>query len=160
MKRKGSRKLSIFQYLEVLQQEYYLAYLRYRIYPSVKDREYYKRTMEGKLEKIKSISSEHNLPNIVSDEVIDESVRLKVLGTGGFPEITYRNKEDRDAFEFTDKVNYYLKGSDVAICSEETDEVQHGVVESFDLVTDEVSVKIYPTSVIVKANIKFVSRVF
>lgn len=134
-----NRDLSTYELFVVLQEEYYLAYLRHRIYPSVKTKVYYEKIKGYKRDKIEDIAVKNGLPSIFSDKDEDLKVRQRVLGTTGFPEIRYRDDTDRDEKEFTDKTNYYLPGSEVRVDSD--DGVFVGTVVKFNLVSDTVLVK-------------------
>ena len=54
---KKTRHLSTYEYLQVLQIEYIVAELRKKIYVKKKDKDFYRRVLEGIEKKIKDIST-------------------------------------------------------------------------------------------------------
>ena len=68
MNREKDRDISILEYFNVLQSEFIYFELRSKIYPSVKDKDYFRKVMEFKEQKIKDISQKNNLISIFDYE--------------------------------------------------------------------------------------------
>lgn len=101
-------------YLAALQEEYVIAELRKKIYPNIKDRNYYSRVMDAKRKKIENISDRNSLPSIFSDTRILGVYQDKVY-TWGIPFFKYRNEDHRNESWKFDMANYYSKGADIRI---------------------------------------------
>lgn len=110
-----SRNLSTFRFFEQLQLEYIVAELRKKIYPSVKDKGYYKKVMKFKKEKIEDICSRNSLPSIFTDPAQKEELYKYVYREIGPPLFLYRDKKHEEEFSFQDLTNYYLVGSEVKV---------------------------------------------
>ena len=68
MNREKDRDISILEYFNVLQSEYIYFELRSKIYPSSKDKLYFRKVMEFKESKINDISQKNNLISIFDSE--------------------------------------------------------------------------------------------
>jgi hypothetical protein len=72
--RQKDRDISILEYFNVLQQEYLYFELKTKIYPSAKDKEYFRRVMHFKKSKIEDIAEKNSLDSIfISDEMMEEA---------------------------------------------------------------------------------------
>jgi len=101
-----TKNLSPLEFLDVLQQEYYISEIRAKISVSIKDKEFYRKLMGYKKEKIENIAMRNQIDSIFSSEEIRNEYIKKIypLAKGGLPQ-----------FELTEKdiKNYYIEGSDV-----------------------------------------------
>lgn len=71
--REKDRDISILDYFNVLQQEYLYFELKVKIYPSSKDKEYFKKIMDFKKDKVIDIAEKNLLSTIFdSDENMEE----------------------------------------------------------------------------------------
>lgn len=143
------RFLSPIEFLDVLQTEYYVNYLKFRIYPKLNDRAYYKRVMGYKKEKIENITSRNELPSIFTDDAIDKQFRDKVFPKIGPPIQILEGKE---------LGYYYYPGTDVRINTEEGQFI--GKVEEFDLDNSLVTVVLKGELVMKRFKMQAVTRIF
>lgn len=102
MERK-TRNLSVAEYFLVIQKEYLIAEFRKKIYYSPKDKVYYQRVMEHKVEKINDIAKRNRL-----DSILNSSSKLQELRNELF------DKLGKPKFEMneTDVNNYYAIGNE------------------------------------------------
>jgi hypothetical protein len=152
---KKDRNLSTYEFLEALQKEYFYAFLRSRIYPSISQKNYYRQLMDFKKEKIENVAGKNDLPNIFTDDKLYMHYRKLVLGEGGFPKIRYRNQQEKNRLEVSDMTNYYLKGSEVKVVDSA---VRVGRITQFDILNETVTVKFYDDESENQFNIKKVTR--
>lgn len=112
---KEDRKLSIFELFEVLQVEYLVIELRSKIYPSAKDKEYFKEIMVKKKKSILEIAKRNNLRTIFDDPYyLDFGVRVKVFPVEGPPIFRYKNEEMKKRFHQRDLLYYFYPGTEVS----------------------------------------------
>lgn len=106
MNSQKNRDLSILEFFECLQKEYFVAEVRKKIYPSPKDKAYYKKVMAFKKEKINDIAFKNKLQSIFTDDDIRNQYINEVYPDLGLPK-----------FELTtqDIINYYGVDADVKI---------------------------------------------
>lgn len=81
------RNLSPIDYLDALQKEYFTSKLRHDIHHNKNNKEYHKRVMGHKKEKIESIAFKNAIPNIFSDQAIWSEYRDKVYLLTGVPTV-------------------------------------------------------------------------
>lgn len=98
-----TRNLSVAEYFDVIQKEYYIAEFRKKIYYNPKDKRYYGRVMEHKKLKIDDIASRNHLKSIFNDEVKAAEVRSSLFDELGRP---------RFKMSELDLNNYYSKGNE------------------------------------------------
>lgn len=115
MSEEKTRNQTLFEYLESLQTEYINAELRKKIYPILKDKRFYERTMRYKKEKIKDIAHRNDLPTIFNNDDEKERIYSKTYTKYGLPNFLYRKKEDIEEFRKWDVINYFALGSEVKI---------------------------------------------
>lgn len=116
--KKKTRDLSYYQYYIQLQLEYIVVELRRKIYPSIKDKNYYQRVMEGKKKVIEDISLRNSLKSIFNSET-EKNLRYQEIYREGFPLFLYRDQQERENLEYKDKSFYYMKGSEVRVVGRE-----------------------------------------
>ncbi len=143
----GDRDLSQIDYLDILQQEYFLNMLKSKIYLKFNDRLYYKKVMSYKKEKILNLSEKNFLPNIFSDESLFKKYRANIFPKQGLPNVRLNRKEIDQ---------YYSTGSDVRIDTEEA--ILIGKIQSFD--GSYVRVKLKGEDSIRPFSFKVVTRIF
>lgn len=102
MKRK-SRNLSAAEYFIIIQKEYLIAEFRKKIYYNPKDKSYYQRVMNFKVEKIKDISKRNRLDNIFNNSKKMEEIRGELFDRLGRPKFEMNE---------TDIENYYAVGNE------------------------------------------------
>jgi hypothetical protein len=116
-----SRNLSIYEFFRILQLECVVAELRAKIYPKVKDKDYWKNVYENKKITIIDIASRNKvnnqpLPSIFTDDDILKEIKDEIFGQGGYPKFIYKNKDQENSQGYLDHQCYYAKNSDV-LCS-------------------------------------------
>lgn len=102
MKRK-SRNLSAAEYFIIIQKEYLIAEFRKKIYYNPKDKSYYQRVMNFKVEKIEDISKRNRLDNIFNNSKKMEEIRGELFDRLGRPKFEMNE---------TDIENYYAVGNE------------------------------------------------
>lgn len=136
---KKTKNQSRFSFFESLQQEYIVALIRSKIYPSPRDKKYYKeRVMAGKEIKIKEISSRNNLVSIFDDEDSWNEYYNQVVPSWGYPHFSYTGEENFKWQYSEDMMNYFSVDSEVAI--NEKDGVKVGTIISNDFLLSNNSV--------------------
>jgi len=110
MEEKGNsktRNLSVAEYFDVIQREYYIAEFRRKIYYSPKDKRYYGRVMEHKRAKIEDIASRNHLDSIFTSAAKAAEIRGTLFDGLGRP-----------IFDMTpeDQQNYYSVGNEFSYC--------------------------------------------
>lgn len=143
VRKQKSRDLDIYEFFKILQLEALVGELRSKIYPKIKDKNYWKKYYENKKKIVLDIAERNKvgntpLPSIFTDEGILESLKQEVYGDGGFPKFIYKDKEQEYVQGFYDCVNYYAKGSRVAC--RYLDEIKIGVVKYYQAHSKTVSV--------------------
>lgn len=128
-KKEKSRHLPILEFFEILQVEFIMADLRYKIYPRVKDKTYWAKVKDGKRATIEKLAERNQLPSIFTDEYMLRLLEKKVYRDTGYPLFTYRNAQHKMEQEFYDFANYYFAGSDVRV--EIFDESKIGKIVSY-----------------------------
>lgn len=114
-KSQKSRHLSILDYYETLQLEWIIADLRRRIYPRLKDKNYWTRVQEGKKETVVRLAEKNSLPSIFSDDTMLREFEKKVYRDQGHPIFVYKDEKNRNEQEFLDLRSYYGINSDVRV---------------------------------------------
>jgi len=137
-----SRDLTIHEYWEQLQLEYIVAELRRKIYPIVKDKNYYKRVLEQKKEKIDDISIRNHLESesIFENNEYRKEMYSRIYNEQGLPNFIYRDEKMRAQLEESDIINYYYEGSEVRV--KINDKIEIGNIENINLMAELVEVRI------------------
>lgn len=128
---KKSRHLSVHQLFEVLQEEYIVCELRYKIYPLVAHKEYWRCLMEKKKEKIIDISRRNSLFSIFDDKRIRLDFTNRIIPEIGFPNFIYKDDHQRLLQEKWDIHNYYLPQTKVKVYSDSN--MIFGIINIIDL---------------------------
>jgi hypothetical protein len=115
MSERKTRNQTLFQYLESLQTEYINAELRKKIYPIVKDKRFYERTMKWKRQKIEDIAQRNELPTIFTNSEEKSRIYEKTYTKYGLPNFLYRNESEIVEFRKWDVINYFAKEAEVKL---------------------------------------------
>lgn len=115
LKRTKSRHLPILDFYEILQLEWICAGLRRKIYPRIKDKNYWERVQVGKKETILKLAEKNSLPSIFDDETMLRTFEKKIYKESSYPNFVYKDENNKHEQEFYDLQNYYLQGSDVRV---------------------------------------------
>lgn len=113
VKKEKSRHQSTFEYFEALQLECICADLRSKIYPKIKDKDFWKKTREGKKVTILDIATRNSLPSIFDDDQLEQALRQKIYRQDSYPNFIYKNPNDQMNKEYYDLMYYYNKGAEV-----------------------------------------------
>lgn len=135
----AERKLSTYQYFEILQVEWLVVDLRCRVFTNEKDQAYWRRVREGKRVKIESIADKNRLPTIFSDDDLKRDLEKRIYNDYSYPNFHYKDESYKQAQGYWDLLNYYSKESEVRyeIC----DEVKVGVVLDYTPFSKEIRIQ-------------------
>lgn len=157
LNRAKGRTLTFEEFFETLQLEYIVAELRWKIYSSEKDKNYYKRKeMDGKRVTIQEISSRNNFKDIFNDSETRIKYYEQVYNEWGLPNFIYRNQEDRESRRKIDIYSFFRRGTEVSV-KLDSGEIVKGKITFTNLEKSTVSVKI-ETGHIVVAPYEMVAR--
>jgi hypothetical protein len=158
-----SREQQFHDFFLILQKEYIVAELRYKIYPDLKGKNKSLEIMAGKKAKITDIAIKNNVKTIFDDIKLgqtllyDENLKLKlysdIYGFGGLPNFIYRDDEQYKALSQKDKNCYFLKGAKVLIT-----DLGNGILIDVDFETETAKIKI--SSFTENFPLKSVQRIF
>jgi len=148
-----SRNISILDYFNTLQLEYFCAELRSKIYTGSADKEYWKTIMAHKKNKIQDIAERNKLKSIFSDNVEYQRIFDSVMHYG-IPSFTYRDEYQKRKLEKRDMYFYFKPGSDVKFIngSEFT-----GKIKYYDLENKTIQIEYELGSINIK--IEYVCRI-
>lgn len=144
----GDRHLSQIDYLDILQWEYFVNMFKSKIYTKLNDRNFYKKVMSHKKDKILDLSRKNYLPNVFDDKELFEKYRALIFPKQG---ITSSMKLTDEEIAY-----YYSKDSDVRI--NQDDSVLLGKISSSE--GSHVKVKIRGTDEIKPFLKTAVTRIF
>lgn len=114
-----TKNQSLLSFFESLQKEYIIAELRAKIYPSKKDRAYYRnRVMKGKREKIEAIANRNKIESIFTSASVYDKHYSEIIPLWGMPYFKYNDEKNRQWQLPQDSLNYFSVNSDVAIRNE------------------------------------------
>lgn len=102
-KNRNNRELSAAEYFIQIQKEYLIAQFRSKIYFSPKNRRYWKKVMDFKAEKIKSIATRNKLNSILNNDVKMVEFQNRLFDHHGKPKFEMNHEDD---------INYYTAGND------------------------------------------------
>lgn len=125
-----SRDISILDYFNTLQHEYFCAELRCKIYTKQSDKDYWRTIMEHKKNKIQDIALRNKLKSIFTDNDEYQNIFDKVLHYG-IPEFIYRDFHQKRKLESRDLYFYFQPGSDVKFIN--NDQELTGKIKHYDL---------------------------
>lgn len=107
------RKLSVYQFYEILQLEWLVADLRCRIFQSDKDKAYWRKVREGKQIKIENIAEKNRLPTIFNDDELKRDLEKRIYNDYTYPDFHYKDPDHQQSQGHSDLLNYYSKGTEV-----------------------------------------------
>lgn len=108
-----SRNQSTYEFFEILQIEYLVAELRVKIYPKLKDKEFWKRTCEGKKATILDIAGRNRLPTVFDDDQLEQALKQRIYRNESYPLFVYRDENHKNNQEYYDLLYYYNKDAEV-----------------------------------------------
>lgn len=131
------RELSAAEYFIQIQKEYLIAQFRSKIYFNPKNKRYWKRVMQYKADKIKSIASRNNLNSIFSSPEKMTEFQNRLFDSNGKPR-----------FEMTEEDwnNYYTAGNEFSY---------QGEIYILDEILDNGMLKLYSPN---KQNFEIAKR--
>lgn len=156
--KENSRRLSTYQFFEIVQIEYICATLRARIYLRPKDKEYWNRVANGKRQVIEDISSRnHDMPTIFTDSDLMAALERRVYRENTFPLFVYKNEEHKLSQEYLDLLNYYSKGSEIRF---ETDGIQYiGIIKKYKPFDKNITITLIGTEEEMDIEVDRVARI-
>jgi hypothetical protein len=149
-----SRDISILDFFNTLQHEYFCAELRSKIYTKQADKDYWKTIMQHKKNKIQDIAIRNKLKSIFSDNKEYQKVFDSIL-CFGVPNFIYRDFHQKRKLENRDLYFYFQPGSDVKFMH--NDQELTGKIKHYDL--ENKTVEISYLSEILTINIVNVCRI-
>lgn len=160
-KREKSRNIGIYQFFEILQLEAIVADLRSKIYPRIKDKNYWRKVYEYKKGTTFDIAERNKvegieLPTIFTDDEMLQEYKNRIFGSGGYPHFMYKDKEQELSQSYYDSQNYYAKDSDV-ICKDNDGVVKIGKVKYYQ--PNSKKVKVTLDNKVVELDINRVTRI-
>lgn len=136
-----SRKLSVHELFNILQEEYIICRLRSTIYLKSHLKEYWGRVADGKKRKILDIAKKNSLPCIFDHKDIEKEYSKRVFRVKGYPHFYYTSKEAKGRQEYWDLWNYYYKESPVKVFFDDK-EAEKGIVVENNIEEKKVTVEI------------------
>lgn len=109
----SDKKLSPYEYFEIVQIEYICSMLRAKIYRSQKDKEYWNKVAIGKKITIEEIAHRNKLPTIFTDSDLESTLNRRVYQEDTHPLFRYKDEEHRMLQETYDFYYYYYVGVSV-----------------------------------------------
>lgn len=142
------RNLPILDYFDRLQIEYFVNEIRKKIYPTAKDKGYYRKVMEFKKQKIVDIASRNKIPCIFDDASLRAEFIGKVYPDVGLPKFE---------LDTQDIVNYFHPGCEVKVIVD--GELLFGKISSVELEKNVVFVKLKGRSSSKPFKVQTVTRI-
>ena len=149
-----SRNLSVYEFFQILQEEWLTAELRSRLYPK-SYKAFWDKVKEGKGRIINEIAEKNHLPTIFTDNEMRHIFERKMYGIQGLPIFCYKNEEDRIKQEPLDLTYYFAIGTEVRC--EEFDEQKIGIIKSYQPYSSTISITI--AEQVVTCDVKMVTRI-
>lgn len=143
-----SRNISILDYLNTLQHEYFCAELRSKIFTRQSDKDYWRTIMQHKRTRIEDIAVRNKLRSIFSDNTEYQRIFDSVL-VFGIPKFSYRDFHQQKKLEKRDLYFYFQPGSDVKYIN--ADKEKHvGKIKHYDLENQTVHIENGAINILVK----------
>lgn len=155
IKRPKSRNLSTFQFFEMLQIEWLVADLRFRLSVRSKDKSYWYRVKEGKKQTFEVIAEKNQLPTILTDSDLKTVLESKIYNPKTYPNFHYKDESNKQLQGYWDMQHYYQIGTEVRF--EYFDEVCVGKVKSFQPLGTQIEIEY--NNELLKLPISEVSRI-
>lgn len=153
-----SRNLSIFDYIEILQEEYICFDIRSKIYRFKIHKDYWNLVKEGKKKSILEICKRNSLPSIFTSPIELERIGKKIFIGLPYPNFSYKDEKFRNQWEHWDEKNYFNRDANVKIEISEG-AMLYGSIVKYDYVTKKVVVRIREEDVIREVNKEQVTRI-
>jgi hypothetical protein len=150
-----SRNISILDYLNTLQKEFFCAELRYKIYTQQADKDYWRTIMTHKQNKIEDIALRNKLKSIFTDKREYLKIFEEVL-CFGVPNFTYRDYYQQTKLQKRDTYFYFQPGSDVKYINESGVECL-GKIKKYSIENQTVTIETKSEPITI--NIKNVCRI-
>lgn len=135
-----TRHLPITEYYKQLQREYIITELRKKIYPKIKDKNYYERVLKQKRINIEDISSRNKIPSIFNDINTKDFFYKEVYPEWGFPIFTYKDDYNQREFAPLDLQNYYMVKNDFKF-KDKSNQIQFGILTEVNFKNKEAKIK-------------------
>ena len=127
-----NRNISVFDFFKQLQLEYLSAELRFKIYPSKKDKKYWSsRVMEGKKVIIENIAHRNNLKTIFNDPETKEQYDCILIQRNKIPNFCYKDNNQKNEIHYFDLQNYFAIDSHVLFSLNENSEDIIGKIKEY-----------------------------
>lgn len=152
-----SRKLSVHELFDILQEEYIVCKLRAKIYLKDHLKEYWEKVALGKKQKILDIAKKNSLSCIFDHTEIEKEYNKKVFREKGYPHFYYTSSRVKEQQEYWDLWNYYYKETPVKIFFEDK-EPEEGFVVKNNIEEKKVLVKVDGKDYLLSMEV--VTRVF
>lgn len=153
----NNKKLSTYQYFEILQVEWLVADLRCRIYTNEKDCAYWNKVRDGKRAKIESIADKNQLPTIFTDLEMKRDLERRIYNDYTYPNFHYRDESHKQTQGFWDLTYYYNKDSEVKY--EWLGEIRVGKVVDYIPFSQTIRVKCLKTNSIENVSVNKTMRI-
>jgi len=154
-----TRNLSIYDFLNVLQQEFFIAYLRNKIYVNESDKKYWAKIMGFKKGKITNLSLRNDLPSIFTDHKMYYDLYRQTVLTKGIPNFMYISEANRIDLEKRDILSYYRTGCECKVYLGDG-EFKIGEIKKCDVENKEIHVKFKNSDDINLYKFNQVNRIF
>lgn len=153
-----SRNLSIFDYIEILQEEYMCFDIRSKIYRFKVHKDYWNLVKEGKKKSIIEICKRNSLPSIFTSHIEAERVGKKVFIGLPYPKFSYKDEKFRAQWEQWDEKNYFNRDANVKVEMPEG-AMLYGSITGYDYNTKLVTVRVRGEDVVREVNKDQVTRI-
>ena len=130
------RHISAYDFLEILQEEYFCVLIRTKVYPRKSDKRYHKNILTRKEDKIKKIGEQTRLVTIFDDDEVWMKYHHKVVPDTGFPNMIYNKKVIKEYKQRITQDNFPYSGTMVKV-----EGAGIGVTDYVDFETESVYVQ-------------------
>lgn len=154
--REKTRNQSQYEYFETLQLEWIQADLRFKIYPSMKDKKYWTKVKDGKGETIHRLAERYHLPTIFTDNDMLRNFEKKVYREESYPLFTYKDEQQKADQEYFDLLYYYSVGETVRC--EFFGEIRIGTIKKYEPFDELIEVE-FDDKVVEKISVAKVTRI-
>lgn len=138
-RKEKSRHLSIYQYFEILQIEWLVADLRFRIAVKAKDKEFWKKVKEGKKQTFEAIADRNSLPTLFTDSDLKAALEKRIYECEGLPNFHYKDEAAKQIQGYWDQLHYYRPSTEVRF--ELFGEVRVGTIDKYHPNAEKIKIK-------------------
>lgn len=131
------RHISAYDFLEILQEEYFCVLIRTKIYPRKSDKKYHKNILTRKKDKIERIGEQNRLVTIFDDKGVWMEYYHKVVPDTGFPNMIYNKKVIKEYKKRITQDNFPYSGTMVKV-----EDTHIGVTDYVSFETESVYVQL------------------